>query len=208
MADETGGEALINAQRLQALPTVYADTRDYYWLGFSRDREDDDLHHEIEIEVLRRGVEVRSRTGFIDLSAEAEGDQKVEAALLFDSFAGTSPLELSLGVPLQPYKRKLEVPLDVRIPLESVTMVETAGAFVGELEVRISVMDKEGNQASSEVRALSVEGEGPPAEGSFYTYSTLLEIRNRDHKVVVGVQDILGGGSLAGTAKLDSPYSR
>ncbi|MCH7888685.1 MAG: hypothetical protein IIA00_05350 [Proteobacteria bacterium] len=204
LAFETGGESLINAQRMHALPAVYADTRDYYWLGFSRSRDDNDQYHSIDIDVLQPGLKARARTGFLDLSAKTDADRQVEAALFFDSLLDAERIELILGEPLEPWKKRLEVPLDVRIPLDAVTMIEHGGTFVGELEIRISVMDQEGNRASSEVRAVSIQGEAPPPPGAYYTYSTVLEIRNRNHKIVVGVQDILGGSSLAGTIRLPS----
>ncbi|MDX1383616.1 MAG: VWA domain-containing protein, partial [Thermoanaerobaculia bacterium] len=202
VAFDTGGEALINAQRLHALPTVRLDTRDYYWLGFSRDREDDDARHEIEIRVERPGVDVRARTGFVDMSRGTEADLEVEAALRFDNLIDTGPLDLTLGEPLDPRKKRLEVPLDIRIPLDEVTMVPTNGFYYGDIEIRISVMDEKGNTASSDVRSVSVEGAEPPPPGAHYTYSTTLEIRNRNHKIVVGVHDTTSGASLSGSTRL------
>ncbi|MEE2776991.1 MAG: VWA domain-containing protein [Acidobacteriota bacterium] len=205
LAFETGGEALINAQRMESLPLVRGDTRDYYWLGFSRDLQENDEHHSIDIEVLRPGLKVRSRKDFLDLSSKAQADMVVEGALLFDSFldGGAGLLKLILGAPLDPSKKKLEVPLEVEIPLDGVTVLESAGQFVAELEVRVSVKDAKGNTAKSVVQAFSVRGDEPPGPGDTYSYSTVLEIRNRNHKIVVGVQDILGGLSLAGTTQLD-----
>ena len=205
LAYETGGKALINAQRMGSLPAVRADTRDYYWLGFSRDLQENDEHHAIEIEVLRPGLEVRSRQDFLDLSRKAQADIEVEGALLFDSFLdnGAGTLRLILGEPLDPKKKRLEVPLEVVIPLAGVTVLERAGQFVAELEVRILVKDEKGNTAKSEVQAFSVQGDQAPGPGDTYSYSTVLEIRNRNHKIVVGVQDILGGLSLAATTQLE-----
>ena len=204
LAFETGGKSLINAQRMQALPAVHADTRDYYWLGFSRSREDNDQYHSIDVDVLQRGLKARARTGFLDLSGETDADRRVEAALFFDILLDARRIELTLGEPLEPGKKRLEVPLDVRIPLDAVTIIDQAGIFAGELEIRISVIDEQGNTASSEVRAVSIQGQAAPLPGAYYTYSTVLEIRNRKQKIVVGVQDILGGASLAGTTRLPS----
>ena len=203
LAFGTGGEAMVNAQRLGALPAARADTRDYYWLGFSRNREDDDERHSIEIEVLRPGLRVRSRNDYLDLSPETEADLFMEGALLFDNTLDTGPLQLSLGEPLDPRKKRLEVPLNVRIPLDEIAMIATEGFYAGELEVRISVMDHNGNSASSEVRGVAPEGDETPGSGAFYTYSTTLEIRNRNHKIVVGVKDLLSGSFLAGTVRMD-----
>ena len=69
--------------------------------------------------------------------------------------------------------------------------------------MRISVLDEKGNTAKSDVQAFSVRGDEAPGPGDTYSYSTVLEIRNRNHKIVVGVQDILGGLSLAGTTQLE-----
>ncbi len=53
LAEETGGEALLNSQRDDAFERVTADTRSYYWLGFTPTRTQDDQPHEIVVEVLR-----------------------------------------------------------------------------------------------------------------------------------------------------------
>ncbi len=55
LAEKTGGRAVINDEREQALAGVAADTRSYYWLGLRLDRAADDARHDIQVEVLRPG---------------------------------------------------------------------------------------------------------------------------------------------------------
>ncbi|MEE8524739.1 MAG: VWA domain-containing protein, partial [Thermoanaerobaculia bacterium] len=66
LAEETGGEALIDGARLTAFDRVIEDTRSYYWLGFVPDWQGDDKDHKIRIDVLQPGFKVRYRESFQD----------------------------------------------------------------------------------------------------------------------------------------------
>ncbi|HVR96566.1 MAG TPA: VWA domain-containing protein [Thermoanaerobaculia bacterium] len=84
MARETGGQALLDDDRLQALARADADTRTYYQLGFTPSWRADDKRHKIRVELRRRGLSVRSRTGFSDLSDKSEAARKAESLLLWE----------------------------------------------------------------------------------------------------------------------------
>ena len=60
----TGGEAMIDATRLQALGRAVVDTRAYYWLAFTPEWLADDQVHRIKLKVDRPGVTVRHRKEF------------------------------------------------------------------------------------------------------------------------------------------------
>jgi VWFA-related protein len=83
LARETGGQALLDSDRLEALTRIDADTRAYYSLGFSPAWRADDQRHKIRVELRRRGPDVRSRAGFSDLSEKAEAARKTESMLLW-----------------------------------------------------------------------------------------------------------------------------
>jgi VWFA-related protein len=201
LAWQTGGAALLNAARERALPLVAADTRDFYWLGFTPAASDDDRRHSIQVEVLRPGLEARARTSFLDLSPDAEAQMKVEMALLFDNTLDATPLELIFGEPASVKRKSIEIPLDVRIPLDGVTVVEQQGTFIAQVDVRISVIDEAGNTESSTADTVAIRGSQRPAPGQYFTYTTMLALRNRDQKLVVGVYDTVSNSVLAGSAR-------
>ncbi|MEJ2086102.1 MAG: VWA domain-containing protein, partial [Acidobacteriota bacterium] len=47
LAEQTGGRAFIDAERTEAFDGAVSDTRSYYWLGFTPQRDWDDTRHEV-----------------------------------------------------------------------------------------------------------------------------------------------------------------
>ena len=88
LAEETGGQAMIDGARLTAFDRVVADTRSYYWLGFVPNWKGNDKDHQIRVEVLHPGFKVRYRESFQDLSRDKEVSFMVESALLFGNLPG------------------------------------------------------------------------------------------------------------------------
>ncbi|HEX3126094.1 MAG TPA: VWA domain-containing protein [Thermoanaerobaculia bacterium] len=72
LAQATGGKAAINSARLEALERMTADTGSYYWLGFTPDWKADNQRHRIELQPRKRGLSVRTRESFTDVSCEAQ----------------------------------------------------------------------------------------------------------------------------------------
>lgn len=71
LAEATGGKAAINSARLEALERMAADTGSYYWLGFTPNWKADNQRHRIELKPRKRGLRVRTRDGFADVSCES-----------------------------------------------------------------------------------------------------------------------------------------
>lgn len=202
LAARTGGEALLNAERDEALARVAADTRSYYWLGFTPQRAQDDTAHEIEVEVLVPGLRVRSRGGFLDFSREREMTMMVESSLLFGDPPSTTPLELRFGKPKKAGRGKMSVPLDVGIPMDEVTMLRTGGGYAAEVEVRITVMDEKGGRSDTPVSTVQIAGDEPPQPGQFFRYITNLEMRRREHRIIVAVWDPVSGNVMSSSAEV------
>jgi VWFA-related protein len=202
LARETGGEALLNSRRDEAFERVTADTRSYYWMGFTPQRSQDDRPHEIEVEVLRPGLEVRAREGFLDFSKPKEVTMMVESALLFGSPPSTTPLELKFGNPKKAGAGKMSLPLEVGIPMEQVTMIASGGLYAADLELRITVMDKTGGRSDTPVSKIEIRGDRPPQPGQFFRYVTDLSMRRKEHRVVVAVWDPVSGTVMSSSAEV------
>jgi VWFA-related protein len=200
LANETGGEALLNAGRTRALRSVAEDTRSYYWLGFSPARSGDDREHEIEVRVDRPGLKVRSRKGFVDSSREREVSMAVESALLFGTPTGNEPLALRFGRPQKIKGTGVGVPLVVGIPLDAVTLLPVGDRWVSSLELRVAVLDKQGRQAEIPVIPVELAFDSEPPPGKYAAYLTSLQIRPRKHDVVVAIYDPPSGRILSGQA--------
>lgn len=79
LARETGGKASLNGNRESALERTLADTSSYYWIGFSPSWKADGRKHDIRLEVRRRGLDVRARRGYTDLSQRAQQALETES---------------------------------------------------------------------------------------------------------------------------------
>ncbi|MDX1382572.1 MAG: VWA domain-containing protein [Thermoanaerobaculia bacterium] len=203
LARETGGDAMINSQRDDFFTRVVEDTRSYYWLGFSPQRSGDDSSHDIEVQVLRKGMRVRSRDSYLDFSRQSEQTMMVESALLFGDPPSATPLDLRFGRP-ERKSGKMHVPLEVSIPLDEVAMLPIGDDLYGaDLEVRISVMDTEGGRSDTPVSTIQVRGPQPPDPGDYFTFVTNLVMRKRNHRVVVAVWDPVGGEVMSASVEIE-----
>ncbi|HEX2253810.1 MAG TPA: VWA domain-containing protein [Thermoanaerobaculia bacterium] len=203
LAERTGGRALVNAGRLEALAAVAEDTRSYYWLGFSPERREDDRRHEIRVEVVRPALVVRTRDDFLDLSRDAERTMAVESALLFGEPAAEGALPVEVADIRPAGRREMRATLKVRIPLDDVTFVPQGEEWIARVELRAAALDAQNRE--SDVPSVPVEmrlpGEPPP--GAFYTLDVPLELRRVRQTVVVTVTDTIGGHSLTSRVEVE-----
>ncbi len=135
LASQTGGLPMIDSYRDRAFAETARDTRSYYWFGFEAPREEDDELHDIGVRLVgRRGLRVRTRKHFLDMSRGAEVTMLVEGALLFDDSPGQDVLDARFGTPRKAGFRKIEVPMVVSIPLDDVKLLPMGSHWMNELE--------------------------------------------------------------------------
>ena len=205
LAQETGGKAILNGPRDAALAIAHEDTRSYYWLGFTPPGAADDRRHRIQVEALRPGLSVRSRTSFLAASRSAEAAAMAESALLFGgapSEAGPQ-LTVELGQPVPAGRKVVDVPVEIAIPAAAVTVLQVEGRWAAKLELRLAAVDERGNRSEMPVVPLSFENPGPPNPRSLFRYGTTLRLKQSRHEVVVSVFDPLSGKTLTTKAEVD-----
>ncbi len=196
LARETGGQAFLDGARLSALERVMDDTRSYYWLGFTPDWREDDARHRIKMEVRDRGLKVRTRKSFSDLSRQTEVTMMVESAQLFDlPLPSTADFKVTFGEPQG--GRKVVVPLFVEIPLEALTLLPGADGYTAQLELRIAVTDDRGHRADIPVIPFEVQRDQKPASGETAAYQTSLRLRRRPHQMLISIYDRTSGEMLS-----------
>jgi hypothetical protein len=204
-AEQTGGRALLNAQSEDLLQVAETDTRSYYWLGFTPSWQGNDKRHKVEVEVLKPGLKVRSREDFLDLSRQAETSMMVESAMLFGSAPDSAPLSIAAGKAAASGRREMEVPVELRIPVDAVTFVPLNGRYVAELELRVAAIDTGGSRAPVPVIPLTLSAEAQPAAGTAIRYETRLRLRRLPHNVTLAVFDPLSGRVLIGKVDIVPP---
>ncbi len=203
LARETGGTALVNGAASDLFQRVYEDTRSYYWLGFTPDWKGDDEAHKVKIDTRTKGQKLRSRKGFSDLSRETEVTMMVESALHFGDPPGASPLGAVIGKGERAGRGKVRVPLRVVIPLDGLTFLPAEGGFVADTELRVAVLDEDGNTSEIPVIPLGFKISKPPEEGKVTVYETHMKVRKKKHDLVVSLYDKPSGKILSTKIAID-----
>lgn len=205
LAKQTGGKPLLNGNREIALAGASADTRSYYWLGFTPDWQKDGKSHRVTVEVTKKGLRARSRQGFLDLTPGAEAGMKLESALLFGELPDGKPLELQLGPVTKSVAQRgaVEFPLTVDIPAEAVTVLPAEGGrYAAEAQLRLVAMDDQGNQSTLPMIRIKLTSDKAPEAGTKLRYTTTVYLRGRADQLVAAVYDPLTGQVAAGKAAL------
>lgn len=193
LSRETGGQAMLNSRRLEVLRRAAADTRTYYWIGFVPEWLGDDVRHEVDLEVLRQGLKVRSRSGYLDSSRSREVSMAVESVLLFGSGPNVKPLPVKVGAPKRKSGSVMTVDFEIAIPLDDLTLLPAEGGLATELELRVAALDDRGGRSEIPVVPIRLEMPSKPPPGQFVSYRTTLELRRVRNQVVIALYDPVGG---------------
>jgi VWFA-related protein len=191
LAKETGGRALLNALRIGSLEHVEADTRTYYWLGFTPSWQGNDKQHSLQLEVLRPGLSVRTRDSFLDRSRKAEVSMMVESAMMFGQPPGSARMPVALGKPVKKGRHEMEVPVTLAIPTDAFTSVPLNGKYASEVELRVAAQDEHGNSSDIPVVALQLSTDKQPQGGHFVRFQTKVTLRRTKQHVVFAIFDPL-----------------
>jgi len=203
IARETGGEAILGGARSDLFERVVADTRSYYWLGFTPTWQGDDSEHKVEVEARRKGLKIRSRKGFSDLSRSTEVSMMVESALILGDAPSAVPLSVQVGKGKRSGFGKVEVPLTVIIPVDELTFLPYEDKFVAETELRVAVQDESGNISDVPVIPLSIALDDMPKERELRRFDTQLIMRKKKHELIVSLYDNASGKILTGKLPVD-----
>jgi VWFA-related protein len=200
LARETGGVALINGQRTEPLSRVADDTRSFYWLGFDPDRSGDGEIRSIELKVRQKGLEVRSRSGYRDLSIEEEVAMQVTSALLFGLPAHSQGLAVELGSSQREKRRTMIVPVRVRLPASAVALLPAGDRFAADLEVRVAAIDGRGDRSEVTTLPWRVTRDELPAGDEDLQFQASVRLRRAAQDLVVAVYDSNSGELFSATS--------
>jgi VWFA-related protein len=204
VAMETGGKDLRNGNRIAALAQAAADTRSYYWLGFSPTWEHNDVRHKVNVTVDKPGLKVRSRESFLDLSKKTEVSMMVESALLFGNVPGGILLPMRVGTPTKT-RNGTEIPITLGLPSDVVTLVQVGNKYAAHSELRFAASDDNGNDSELPVVPLDINSDHPPKPGGFIKFETKVTLKGKANHLVAAVYDPVSGKVATGEADLALP---
>ena len=205
VAKETGGKPLRYGNRLVALTEAAADTRSYYWLGFSPTWERNDARHKVDVSVARPGLRVRSRQSFLDLSKKTEVSMMVESALLFGNLPGNAALPMRVGTPVKAKGGGTEIPITLGLPTDVVTLVQVGNRYAAHAELRFAASDDKGSGSEIPVVPLDISSDHPPKPGGFIKYQTKLTLKGKANRLVATVYDPVSGKLATAETSLTLP---
>lgn len=199
MAEETGGRAILNANRVMPdLLRVAADFRNYYALGYMPDLAGEGVYHRIEViwKDKPRDAEVRYRKGYRNKSLES---RMIEGTL---SALNLNMLENPLGVRIHnlPPKRRpdgnYDVPLVIEVAWEDLTLIPRDGVHHGRIQLWMAARDEKDHATEPRRTELNI---AVPAdrladiEGGVWRYGLELTMEGGYHDLGIGLRDDIGG---------------
>jgi len=194
LAEETGGKAVLNSARLTAFQRVEADTRSYYWLGFTPQWRADGERHDIRVELRRPGLKVRARSGFSDLSRQTQAELATESLLLFGGGEGLERIRVQAGEPRRAGWWNIELPVTLEIPAAALTALPAEGGYQVQATLSMGALDDWGGRNRMRSVPLRLTLPAAPGPGVYARYETTVKLRKTPQRLVFAVADAAGGG--------------
>ena len=204
MADTTGGKAALNSNRLGALERLVEDSTSYYLLGFSPIWRGDDRGHKVELAVTRPGLQVRTRTSYIDASHRTRLSLEADAALLLGKLDAQPRLIVNVGEPA-PAAGREGIAVTLGVPVGSLAFFRHENGFRAEAPIVVVMLDEQGNRRDLPQIWLKVEVKELPREGTYARFNFSFPAGAGAQKIVVTVHDAVSGEALWGEARLGPP---
>jgi len=146
---DTGGRRIYNSPTLsKQLTSVSTDFNTFYSLGFQAQGEQKGLNRNIEVKLAkdkRKGLKVRHRSSFQRRSREQRLASATVAALLYNAVANPLDASLRTGDKKKRDDGKTVVPVEISLPIKSLTLLPNQGVHAAQLSFFVTVKDKLGN---------------------------------------------------------------
>jgi len=199
LAEMTGGTASILTNNFKrAFDRIQTDLDSYYSLGYRAGTERVDRQRSLNVRMKNRQYIARSRQTFVEKSTFAEMSDRVVANLLYKTKANDLHILMKADTP-RPSEELFRVPIEVQIPMESLTLLpQGEEMYVGGFEVYVVVGNKDGDMsdvARKEHQIHVTREEMKNLAGKYYTYSLELLMEPGLNKISAGVVDSISNVS-------------
>ena len=124
-----------------------------------------------------RGYLVRSRQSFVEKSTFAEMTDRVVANLLYRTKSNDLKIAVRSSSPLPQEDGLFKVPIEIQIPMDSLTFLPQGDVNAGGFTVYVAVANKDGDMydvSRKQHQITLAKGELEKSKGKFYTYSLTL----------------------------------
>ncbi len=200
MAESTGGKAIIQTNALgPALSRVSEDFSNYYNLSFKPRNPSDGRYHSIKVRLRdrdKRKLRLRHRSGYQSKSRRVELIEGTTAALYFGFETNPLGADVNFGTPQPVEDNRWVLPVQVRIPIDSLLLVPRNRQNLARMEISVGVMDETGEVSPVDVQKPFEFGipddEMELAKGKYYTYELNLLVRRGRQRVGLALRDAYG----------------
>ena len=146
MAAATGGMALTGSNNFDlAFNTLTQDMISYYSLGYHTEGARQDAVRNINVKLKKKGYTLRARTTFIEKSLTSEMQDAVASNLLYP--IAKNDLNVSMtkgGAPAPATDEHVVVPVVIKIPTASLTLIPDGSDLVGQFSSYTAFMSNDG----------------------------------------------------------------
>ena len=200
MADTTGGLASVQSNNFTAaFDRILGDLESYYSLGYRAAGTDRvDRQRYLQVKVKNKDYRVRARQTFVEKSVFAEMSDRVVANLLYRTKENALGILARVGSPLPTEDGYYQVPIDIQIPMQSLTFLPQGDEFVGGFDIYVVVANKDNDMsdvARKQHQIRLTKAQNDALQGKFYTYTLELLMERGLNKISIGVVDQISNTS-------------
>ncbi|MGE0640990.1 MAG: VWA domain-containing protein [Thermoanaerobaculia bacterium] len=196
LADQTGGKAIYNTNDpAKGLMTVADDFKSYYSLGYSPSHSVDGRYYKIEVRTKRKDLVVRHREGYRDKTTQSRMSDGVVSALFYDVESNGMGITVQRGREERRDDGHYLVPIEIRIPIGSLTLIPREQTSEAKLRVFFAAMDSDGGMSPVQESLVPIsipQAEVEQAVKQVYVYTLSMVMRKGSQKLAVGVRDEVG----------------
>ena len=193
MAAKTGGLTTWgSAQIAELLPAVADDMSDYYSVAYRAPTRRADEARDIVVKMKNPQLKVRSRRQFVEKSDDSRMRDRVVAAMYDNGQPSPIKVVAQFGEPKKTGRNRRSIPIAVRVPIGSLTLVPQGRLHAGAFSVYVMTGAELGavSEVTHRMQPFEVQAsELTRAMQSHFTYNLDVQVNAGADHVAVGLLD-------------------
>jgi VWFA-related protein len=194
ISERTGGAMTWHPnEAIKFLDRMPDDFSSYYSLAYRASTTGADKSHGIRVKVKKPGLTARSRSEFVEKSAETKMGERVVAQLLGLATPATQlRVQASANNPMRDSRKRITIPVSVQVPIGGLTTLPEGSANRGAFSVYVVSMNGRGNisDVTHQTQVYTIPtADLERARQSHFTYEVKVMGDETTSRVAVGVLD-------------------